>query len=529
MRPDRVGYLPGPLAYRCDTCEKACEFVSPSHQVADPLSMRCTGEHRTKDCRWRQLDVVFVHWSGGLEGLSPFRFTVNNDGEVQKIPRCQCGVNEFRLIKQGNQFSRWRFRCSGCGAEREVYQTDPFSLSCLKPRMDQGVPHQWNEINMIPISYRASPVFYVQSARFIVYDADPEVVTLMQPSKHADLVSKIATLHGYGGSDPSEERIREQLQANGQAAQWPAYKKFSQQAQASRNSGDEAFADTFDSAARTLLQSWYDSGFVVPEAVATPALQEQIHARSDFARRFDPIRSTVEHNALRRRKIEATSESHDLRQVHPDLCAEHGVPELEHVYRARVAEDLAHAGIQDAYLIRNLDMVEFSFGFTRVSATPITVQKDRPMPVRLMGFPPLPNHKRPVYVIEQQNEAIYIRLQSEAVAEYLMRNGVLSTPPSPPLSLGSALIEQYEDFGPFLQPFGVRDPGLTRTLARRAIYDLLAAAHDGPPRHARYRPFFRTRSQFHERSDIPGGLGIACASSRHDRGPRKHLIHVARP
>ncbi len=457
MRPDRMGYLPGPLVYRCDSCEKIREFVSPAHQVADPLSTRCTDDSGANDCRWRQLDVVFVHWSGTLEGLSPFKYTVGADGEVRKIPRCQCGTDEFRLIKQGNQFSLWRFRCSGCGAEREVYQTDPFSLNCLKSRMDHGVPHRWSEINMIPVSYRASPVFYVQSARFIVYDADPEVVSFMQPSKQADLISKIATLHGYGGADPSDERILEQLQAKGQAAQWPAYETFSQQARAFRDSGDDAKVETFADAARTLLQSWYDSGFVVPEAVATPALQEKIHARCDFARRFDPIRSTVEHDALRRRKIDATGESHDLRQVHPQLCAEYGVPELEQGYRTRVADDLARAGIQDAYLIRNLDMVEFSFGFTRVSATPMTVQKDRPMPVRLMGFPSLPNHKRPIYVVEQQNEAIYVRLQPEDVTEYLIRNGVLSSPPVPPMTLGATLIEQYQDFGPFLQPFGIRD------------------------------------------------------------------------
>jgi hypothetical protein len=57
-------------------------------------------------------------------------------------------------------------------------------------------------------------------------------------------------------------------------------------------------------------------------------------------------------------------------------------------------------------------MVEFSCGFSRVSATTETVQKDRRMPVRLMGFPPLPSNKRPIYVIEQQNEAIYIQLNS---------------------------------------------------------------------------------------------------------------------
>ena len=84
-----------------------------------------------------------------------------------------------------------------------------------------------------------------------------------------------------------------------------------------------------------------------------------------------------------------------------------------------MASDLARTGIEEARLIRNLDMVEFSFGFSRVSATPETVQKDRHMPVRLMGFPPLPNNKCPIYVIEQQNEAIYIQLNAEMVGAFL--------------------------------------------------------------------------------------------------------------
>lgn len=459
MRPDRVGYLPGPLVYRCDICERVREYVSPAHQFAEPLPTQCPfGEGR--ECRWRQLDVVYVHWSGELEGLSPYRYTQGGDGQIRKIPRCQCGAEDFRLIKQGNQFSLWRFVCTGCGTPREVYQTDPFSLYVLKRHIESGVPHQWSEINMIPVSYRASPVFYVQSARFIVYDADPEVVALMQPGRQADLTARIASLHGYGGADPSDERIREQLEAKGRGALWAGYAMLRQQEQAMRAAGQDAQADVFAQAARTTLQGWYDSGDVVIEPVATPALQEQVRNRHElgYARRFDPMRSTVEHDALRRRKVDVASETANLRRPHPELCAEFGVPELEQAYERRIDQDLARAGIRDAYLIRNLDMVEFSFGFTRVSSTPITVQKDRPMPVRLKGFLPLPNNKRPIYVIEQQNEAIYVRLDPASVAAWLSANGVLAAPPPEPRTLGSVVIEEYTDFGPFLQGFTVRDP-----------------------------------------------------------------------
>src|SRR6266436_6308759 len=94
---------------------------------------------------------------------------------------------------------------------------------------------------------------------------------------------------------------------------------------------------------------------------------------------------TVEHDALRRRKVNLTGEAANLKVAQPDQRA----------YERRVASDLARAGIEEARLIRNLDMVEFSFGFTRVASSPETVQKDRRMPVRLRGFPPLPSNKRP--------------------------------------------------------------------------------------------------------------------------------------
>lgn len=458
MRPERVGYLPGPLVYRCDTCELVREFVSPAHQLGDPLSQSCTVEGETRECRWRQMDVVFVHWSGVLEGLSPYRYTINQNGEVRKIPRCQCGTADFRLIKQGEQFSRWRFRCVGCGAEREVVQTDPFTLNLLKPRMDGGAQHQWSEINMLPVSYRASPVFYVQTGRFIVYDSDPEVVALMKPGRRDDLTAKVAALHGFGGSDPTDERIRAQLEARGRAGLWGPYEANRRREAEAREAGNEGKAAIYAEMTRETLNSWYESGDVVREAVASPALIAQVEARRDFARRFDPIRSTVEHDALRRRKVDATDETADLRQPQPDLCVEYGNPTLAQLYVARVTDALARAGVQDARLIRNLDMVEFSFGYTRVSATPETVQKDRAMPVRLMGFPALANHQRPIYVIEQQNEALYLRLDAEVVTEFLMRNNALAPPPAAPKTLGGGLIESYRDFGPFLQDFGVRDP-----------------------------------------------------------------------
>ncbi|MEG3088540.1 hypothetical protein [Sphingomonas sp. PB4P5] len=442
LKPDRMGYLPGPLVYRCDACEVVREYISAAHQLADPLPTSCRAHNGERDCKWRQLDVVYVHWSGGLEGLSPYRNMLDGNGDPLRIKRCQCGTEDFRLIKQGQHFNRWRFQCTGCNAPREVFQADPFTLELLKPLMDAGEPHQWSEINMIPISYRASPVFYVQSARFIVYDNEADIISILGPNRTEDLIGRVAAIHGFGGGDPSPERIREQLATQGQDMMFSIYQNALQ--------SDPAIA-------QSMLDAWYAMGAVVRDAQATPALRQQIDDRGGYARRYDPIRSTVEHEALKRRKLDPAGQSADLRVAQADLSAEHGDPAGAAAYSARVSADLVRAGIADMRLIRDLDMIEFSFGFTRVSAVPVTVQKNLPMPVRLMGFPRLQDNRRPVYVIEQQNEAIYVRLDPLAVAEFLRRNGVLSILPPAPKTLGGELIETYNDFGPFLRDFGIRD------------------------------------------------------------------------
>src|SRR5262249_52620011 len=234
-----------------------------------------------------------------------------------------------------------------------------------------------SEINMIPISYRASPVFYVQTARFIVFDTDPEVITLMGPSREDELVARIGRLHGFAGSDPTDERIKQQLEEKGQAALFTGYQMFRAKESDARAAGDARGVEEWAQAARLALQGWYDTGLVFREVSVSPALQARVRERGSYARRYDPIRSTVEHDALPRRKVNVAGEAANLRVANPDLCPEYENAELRRAYEQRVADDLARAGIQEARPIRNLDMVEFSFGFTRVSPTPETVQKDR--------------------------------------------------------------------------------------------------------------------------------------------------------
>ncbi len=145
--------------------------------------------------------------------------------------------------------------------------------------------------------------------------------------------------------------------------------------------------------------------------------------------------------------------------LNPDLCyIDQHDPAARDSYTRRVEGELRKLGAKEMVFLRGLDICEFSFGYTRVASTPSTTVKDRDMPVRLRAFGFVEKAKRPIYVLEQKNEGFYVRLSEERVFEWLHRNGLgadLAALDSG-LHLGGALIEQYVDFGRFLEPYRER-------------------------------------------------------------------------
>ena len=108
-------------------------------------------------------------------------------------------------------------------------------------------------------------------------------------------------------------------------------------------------------------------------------------------------------------------------------------------------------------MLRGLDICQFSFGYTRVASKPFTTEKDLEMPVRLRTFGYVERRKRPIYLLEQKNEALYIKLNESQVFNWLENNGFNDDlPPRNGMHLGGVLIEQYSDFGRFLENFRER-------------------------------------------------------------------------
>lgn len=460
--PDRVGYVPYPLLYRCGVCGSTREFESIADQVKQPLPKKCNGH----DARWTQVDVVYVHWSGNLKPLSPFNYNFDSKtGDARQIRICTCGSQNFRLRNDAPVFSEWRYVCEGCGETRALKKADPDVLVRLQTEQNNGGrSFQWIEVNMLPVSYRANSTFYPQRTSFIEFD-DSSVVDLMTEARKTDLIRKLAELHNIPFNEPSAEEIRHAVDNAGRGFEWEDYETFLCMAQRNEQEGRSDRARTFLEEAAEIRECWFADSIVERGRLESTGVIQAIDEREDWTRLYDPIRLTVQHDAFTREHIKEAMARHAAVDVmHPDVTLSDVVnsPEALERYRAVIGYLLKHLGIQQLVLIRGLPICEFSFGFTRVSSTPVYKREHQgmsvDMPVRLKAFDqlPIPGPKRPIYVTQQSNEALYFKLSERRVRSWLVENRVVDVPDD---SLGCAYLEQYEDFGPFLEVFKDREGG----------------------------------------------------------------------
>lgn len=468
--PDKVGYVPYPLLYRCGICGSTREFDSVADQARQPLPKKCNGH----EARWTQVDVVYAHWSGDIEPLSPFNYNFDTQtGTARQIRVCTCGSSSFKLRNAAPVFSEWRYVCEGCGETRALKKANPDTLERLQLQQnDGGRQFQWIEVNMLPVSYRANSTFYVQRTSFIVFE-DSAVVELMTPRRQDGLIARLAQIHEIPFAEPPNEKIREGVEAHpARAGEWDDYETYLQMAEKAEGSGRINAAKRHREAATDLREAWFADGITERGQLGSPAVLQAIAVREDWTRRYDPIRLTVQHDAFVREHIDQAMGRHAAVDVmNPDVALTDVVndPVRKAKYQETVGSLLGHLGMERLVLIRGLPICEFSFGYTRVSATPIYQREHNgqrvEMPVRLKAFDQLPiaDNKRPIYVTQQLNEALYFRLDEARVLRWLEANQIMDAPKG---HVSRAYLERYADFGPFLEEFKDREGqgGYPRTL-----------------------------------------------------------------
>lgn len=433
VNPDAMGYAPAPLTFVCNHCGRFRHFGSVSDfskHAAAVLNVKC--DKGQGNCRWRQLDVIFVHWSGRWEPVRPgkWNWDGNNNKVQEPFDRCfQCQHNEFRLETRHSEsaIGGWYFVCANCGAEDRNgwIKNDPNTLEIVKG----DFPKFPAVARMEPVSYRASAAFYAQSDQFILFaDKQEGLLSLLDITRQSELKNFLAQHFGYGRSRPDmaeiEVILKQSEQGSAELAKYLEKKNMVASFPQPLAPPYTEFAAMLERDMKGLVDTWFAKELVKETNLLPIALAAAVDARKvDFDARYDPFRLVVEHQALVDNHLnaprEATGRSPFVHfdRLDKDLAPKDPVKQDQVEKATRAA--FGNLGIATMGLIRNFKLCRFTYGYTRVSAAPVVEKHHTKMPVRLNIFPPVKMEhgaaRTPIYVITQENEAFYVRLDPEMV------------------------------------------------------------------------------------------------------------------
>jgi len=492
--PDVVGYVPFPLAFVCTRCDlhRECRRVDRLPQEAERFRQACpTGAEGCAD-DWQQIDVVLTHWSGDIEAISPaYRYWAAQDEEVREIARCSaCGLDRFYLRRPPGPLAGWHFECARCRTVRPILQRDLRTLELLGPLTDQNQA-LFAEINMEPVSYRASAAYYVHGDRLLVFDQD-HYVSLLAGGRTGALEGFLTTHYGYPATQMSDDQKAQLLRAAGRGTDWDNYVSM-RDLLAMLESGGTA-PEAMIASTRSALARWEDdwSGTVFAgRQQGSPGIVAACRDRTRYVRRFDPVRMAVEHATLAQEKLHGgqMSDGKDVsvdltildRFLLPDELSETETTQL----RGQVRRRLNLLGVEEMRLIRDVRLCEYTFAYSRTSSAPVVQREkagDAEMPVRLRLFDRVEvgdSSRHPVLCLVQSNEGLYVRLDEETVLAWLEANAVPVPDAAPGVRLGGRLIEDFADmendpsarFSRFLDEYR-RERGVARH-AFSFVYTLL--------------------------------------------------------
>lgn len=481
VNPSKIGYAPAPLTFVCNTCKRfrAYESVAKLAEDYESFSCKCPSPKAKGKCQWRQLDVIFVHWSGEWLPATPGMWEWSDkEGKAWLAGTAcsRCGKKNFLLNTESPRIGEWGFQCADCGhQERGSWlQNDKFTTEVFR----ETAGKRTGERRMEPISYRASSAFYSQSEQFVVFSQkDQGLLSFLAEGHETELENFIATQYGFGGSLPTEEMMKDILLRGGHSSEWESYERYGDMRVRLEGMGDHYTARQMADEQQKLIKRWQDSEPpLIPIQSELPSSVHNLMARRfEFSSRYDPFVLAVEHEALKRSKLGRTAAHGErapfVRFQHLDNDLAPKSEEEKHSQEQETSRLMGMLGVRELGLIREFDLCRFTHGFTRVSAVPVMEKRNQDVPVRLKLFESLRNGKRPIYVVSQSNEAIYVQLDPRRVYEWLRTVGVTDLPewePEEKLALGGVLLQTAEPFGRY---FSALHPGAAS--AYRYVYTLL--------------------------------------------------------
>jgi len=463
--PSRVGYVPEPITVICCNCNRIRWFKN-AYELYQNLnaiqSERCASGESATACDWQQLDVMFVHWSGGAEAAKPERNQWYPErGVTHTHWRCTCGSRDVKLDRSGSQIGSWSFSCLSCGLPQpdRWVQLDRDTLDLLKERF--STENRRRDVAMEPISYRASGVHYIQGDYVIAFK-DGSLLEMLNPLRVDELKSFVAQRLGFESAMLDEESIHEIISGYPEEAEnLDNYVKRLAMAKNLEKQGILDIAQQLWTAAKETSDQWQQKGYLVTSADLPVALERLIDERRNIPSKYDPFRLLVEHESL---ENECLGRGPGPSGKRPFVPFDNPDSDLTHSEFPDGIEDYkSRLGLSRMGLIRNFELCFFTYGFTRMSATPTLANKhDTTMPVRLNLFPPITvSDKRanPIYAINQENEAIYIQLDEEVVRKWLLALSCTDAEALRNGPIGSTILQNVFQMSAYLDNLPMRANG----------------------------------------------------------------------
>jgi len=448
-KPSNMGYTPAPLTFVCRHCDLFREYrtLREMNKALSGLQAHPCPSPRAPGglCSWEQLDVIFVHWSGNWSPGSPNLWDFGGVAAALNRTQCaSCGSDEFRLNRDSPKIGEWHFLCAKCGkrqAERWM-QRDRDTLELFQTKVGEGRLNGPTEVNMEAIPYRASNTYHVQSELFIDFKDETGTLTgLLRIGAESQLGDFIARTYGFAGAPSSDEDVEsacagrtdcaEDLHrfrsANSSIAKIHA--RMAKETLEGRAELEEFMQPALHSREQ-VLQRLRERKILLPTVTLPNSVQATLAApvrRRMFASRFDPYQLAVEHAMLKRTRFDVNETLGGKRRYvsfkHLDNDLAPDTQEEATALESAAKQRLEKLGAADMGLIREFELCRFSFGYTRMMAGPVLHDKrGMNMPVRLRLFPPVRHDgimKNPIYVVQQANQAIYVKLDEAQVLAWL--------------------------------------------------------------------------------------------------------------
>jgi hypothetical protein len=447
-RPSFMEYTPAPLCFVCRTCgifkdfdslnslDKALPTMEPEH---------CPNPKHRGDCDWEQLDVVFVHWSGRWEAPFPGQWNWNpTEEKVTKFrSRCTCGSVIFRLNRRAPGIGDWFFECAACDTPLSAkwLQNDRDTLEMFGAGMNA---QRLTEVRMQATPYRASSTYYVKTDLFIDFKNNgQQLLACLRPNRIEELQAFVAAQYGFEVGKISDQDVEAicsdkpecvTLWADYQTAtkNIPQLEAILLQLPAGQREAIQTSIDGAHRTRRSVIEQLRARQMLIPKVELPSSVREGLQQRqSRFASKFDPFRLGIEHATLKASRLDIETRTGGKRpyasfaRLDEDLAPEDCDEARRQQETTRALLD--RLGLDDMGLIREFDLCKFSYGYSRMEAGPVLRDKrGMDMPVRLNLFPTVRVDdvvKAPIYVIQQSNEAIYVRLKEDQVLRWLTSLG----------------------------------------------------------------------------------------------------------